>query len=160
MTGLYPDAPHAADVPFTDSARQLLAGAGAEANRLGHEFIGTEHVVLAMTQDAEALVLLRQLGLDGERVRTSIEAIVRTARAALPPGAERPYTSRTRKAFGLAAESAGTHGSAAVGTEHLLVGLLRERLNIGAQVLQQQGLSVERAGAAVQRPGESDGTER
>jgi ATP-dependent Clp protease ATP-binding subunit ClpC len=160
MTGLYPDAPKAADVPFTDSARQLLAGAGAEAERLGHEFIGTEHVALAMTQDAEALALLRQLGVDGERARTAIEGIVRTGRAALPPGAERPYTSRTRQAFGLAAESARAHGSAAVGTGHLLVGLLRERKHIGAQVLQEQGLSAERAAAAMQRPGGSEDTER
>ena len=151
MTGLYPDAPRAADVPFTESGRQLLAGAQAEADRLGHEFVGTEHVVLAMTRNAEGLALMRRFGVDGDRVRASLEGIVKAGRASLPPDAERPYTSRTRHAFGLAVETAAAHGHAAVGSESLLVGLLRERQNIGAQVLEHYGLSAERAVAELRR---------
>ena len=90
MTGLYPEAPRATDVSFTAGARQLLAGARAEAERLRHEFVGTEHVVLAMTRDAGASALLRQFGLDAERVRASLDAIVGPGHATLPPGAERP----------------------------------------------------------------------
>ncbi len=154
MTGLYPGAPNATDVPFTDAGRLLLAGAQAAAGRLRHEYVGTEHVVLAMTQDANATALLTRCGLDGEQVRAALEAVVGTGRATLPPGTERPYTSRTRQAFGLALENAGAHGHDAVGIEHLLVGLLGERLNIGAQVLQQYGLSAEQAAAEVRHRGD------
>ena len=151
MTGLYPDAPRAADVPFTDAARQLLAGARAEAVRLQHEYVGTEHVVLAMAQDADALALLTRLGVDGDQVRASLGAVVTPGHATLPPDTERPFTSRTRQAFGLAADSAGADGKAAVGIEHILVGLLRERMNIGAQVLEHYGLSLDRATAEVRQ---------
>lgn len=150
MTDLYPDAPEVAHVRFTDVARQLLAEARAEADRLRHDYVGTEHVVLAMTQDEEATTLLARLGVDGDRVRGALDAVVRPGHATLPPAAERPYTSRTRQAIGLAAESADAEGSASVGIEHLIVGLLRERLNLGAQVLQQQGLTEERAMTAIQ----------
>ena len=164
MAGLYPDAPRAGDVPFTDAARELLAGARAEADRLRHEYIGTEHVVLAMTQFPEAEALLAHFGLDGAQVRSTLDAIVTPPRAALPSGlpssAERPYTSRTRQAFGFALESAAAHGHPAVGVEHIVVGLLRERENIGAQVLQEYGLSVDRAADAVRQRRDGGGTER
>ena len=151
MTGLYPDAPKAEDVPFSDAAGRLLAAARDEADRLGHEFIGTEHVVLALTRDAEGAALLPRLGADPASVRAKLEAVVGPGRATLPRGAERPYTSRTRQAFGLAAESAWAHGQARVGVEHLVVGLLREQMNVGAQVLQDHGLSIEQATAEAQR---------
>lgn len=154
MNGSHPDAPRASDVAFTDGARRLLAGARAEAERLRHEYVGTEHLVLAMTRDAGASALFRRFGLDGEAVRAALEAIVGPGRSTLPPGAERPHTSRTRQAFGLAAESAAACGHAAVDIEHLVVGLLGERANIGAQVLQHHGLSVEQAAAAARRSGE------
>jgi ATP-dependent Clp protease ATP-binding subunit ClpA len=100
-----------------------------------------------MTHDASGVALLQQCGVDVERVRGALDAIVRPGRATLPPGAERPYTSRTRQAIGYAAESAGVHGESMVGVAHLIVGLLRERLNLGAGVLQQHGLTAERAAA-------------
>jgi ATP-dependent Clp protease ATP-binding subunit ClpA len=150
MTGLYPDAPEAGDVPFSDAAGRLLAAARGESNRLGREYIGTEHVVLALTRDADGAALLSCLGVEPEPVRAAVEAIVKPAHSALLRGAERPYTSRTRQAFALA-ESARAQGQAGVGAEHLVVGLLRERMNLGALVLQEHGLSVERATAEAQR---------
>jgi ATP-dependent Clp protease ATP-binding subunit ClpC len=149
MSGLYPSAPNAADVPFTDAARRLLAGAGAEADRLQHEYVGTEHVVFAMTRDAGAASLLTRLGVDATQVRATLETAVKPGNATRTRGGERPYTSRTRQAFALAAESAGAAGHVAVGVEHLVVGLLREQMNIGAQVLQHYGLSAERVAAEV-----------
>jgi ATP-dependent Clp protease ATP-binding subunit ClpC len=153
MSGLYPDAPEAGDVPFSDAAGRLLAAARGESDRLGHEYIGTEHVVLALTRDADGAALLPRLGVEPEPVRAALEEIVKTGHGALPRGAERPYTSRTQQAFALAAESARAQGQARVGVEHLVVGLLLERMNLGALVLQEHGLSVERATAEAQRRG-------
>jgi ATP-dependent Clp protease ATP-binding subunit ClpC len=157
MPGLYPDAPDAAGVPFTDDARRLLADARAESDRLRHEFVGTEHVVLALTRGSVGTALLARFGVDPEQVRASLDGILTPGHAALPPGAERPYTSRTRQSFGLAAASAEAHGHAGVGVAHVVLGLLRERMNLGAQVLQQHGLSQEHAAAAVERHGREDG---
>ena len=151
MSGLYPDAPRAEDVPFSDAAGRLLAGASDEADRLGHAYIGTEHVVLALTRDADGAALLPRLGAEPESVRATLESLVGTGTGAPPHAAKRPYTSRTRQALGLAAESARAHGQTRVGIEHLVVGLLRERMSIGAQVLQQHGLSVQQAIAEAQR---------
>ena len=155
MPGLYPDAPDVAHVAFTNHARQLLDDARTEAERLGHEYIGTEHVVLALTRDADGANVLTRFGVDRERVRTTIEGIVQSGKAPLPRAATRPYTSRTRQAVGLAVECAETAGRTAVDVEHLVVGLLREQMNVGAQVLQDHGLTVERAESAV-RHGDSE----
>jgi ATP-dependent Clp protease ATP-binding subunit ClpC len=155
MSGLYPDAPEARDVPFSDAAGRLLAAARGEADRLGHEYVGTEHVVLALTRDADGASLLPRLGVEPERVRAALEAIVGPAHGAPPRGAEVRYTSRTRQAFALAAERAQAQGRARVGVEHLVVGLLGERMSIGAQVLQEHGLSVEQATAEAQRRGDA-----
>lgn len=92
MAGLYPDAPNAADVPLTEATLPLLAAAGREAYRLHHEYIGTEHVVLGMTHDANATALLSRFGLDASQVRASLDAIVKPGRATLPLEARRPYT--------------------------------------------------------------------
>ena len=153
MTGLYPNAPEAKDVPFSDAADRLLAAARSEADRLGHEYIGTEHLVLALTRDADGAALLPRLGAEPASVRAMLETAVKPGHGVSPHGAERPYTSRTRQAFGLAAESARAQGQARVGVEHLVVGLLREQMSIGAQVLQEHGLSVEQATSEAQRRG-------
>jgi len=153
---LYPNAPEVAGVAFTDHARQLLAAAQMEAERLRHEYIGTEHVVLALTRDGDGATVLTRLGLDREQVRASLEGIVTSGQATLPRAAERPYTSRTRQAVSLAVECAETAGRKAVGVEHLVVGLLRERLNLGAQVLQEHGLTVEQAETVVRQHGDGE----
>jgi ATP-dependent Clp protease ATP-binding subunit ClpC len=151
MSGLFPGAPKAADIPFTDAARRLLAGAEAEADRLRHEYVGAEHVVFAMTREVDAASLLTRLGVDAMQVRATLETAVTPGHATLAPGTGRPYTSRTRQAFGLAAESASAAGHTAVGVEHVVLGLMREQMNIGAQVLQHHGLSAERVAAEVPR---------
>ena len=155
MAGLYPDAPNAADVPFTEPTLQLLAAARAEAYRLHHEYIGTEHVALGMTHDVNATALLSRFGLDALEVRASLDAIVKPGRAMLPLEAQRPYTSRTLQSFGFAVANARAHGHNAVGIEHLVIGLLTERLNLGASVLQKHGLSLEQVAAEVQQRGEN-----
>jgi ATP-dependent Clp protease ATP-binding subunit ClpC len=159
MIGPRPEARDADDLPFTEAARRLLSSARAESDRLRHEYIGTEHVVLALAQDADTNAVLTRLGVDREQVRASLDSIVRPGQATLPHGAERPYTSKTQQAFAFAAECARSHGHTGVGVEHLVLGLLRQRVNLGAGVLQQHGLTVEQAAAEVEKGGGGESTE-
>jgi ATP-dependent Clp protease ATP-binding subunit ClpC len=127
-----------------------------EADRLGHEYIGTEHVVLALTQDPQAVSLLTRLGVDGGAVRARIESVVSTWRRDGASKVDRPYTTRTRQSLGIAAHLAQKAGQDAVSLEQLIVGLLSERLNIGAQVLQEHGLTLDAAVAEEQRSRNDD----
>lgn len=158
MAGLYPGAPEASAIPFTASVTRLLTDALAESDRLGHEYVATEHVVLALARETESTGILSRLGIDSAKVRESLESIVKPGPAPLAIGAARPHTSRTRQAFALAAECAHANGHAGVGVEHLIYGLLREELNIGGQVLQLHGLTIEKAAAHVQQSGEAEGS--
>jgi ATP-dependent Clp protease ATP-binding subunit ClpC len=145
-------------LPFTAAARRLLAGAQGEAAGLRHEYVGTEHVLLALARDAAAAALLARLGVDPAAVRATLLSAVRPGAAALPPEAERPYTSRTQRTFALAADCARTLGQVSVGVEHLLIGVAREETGIGAQVLQHHGLTADRVAAAAQGRGAAGGT--
>jgi ATP-dependent Clp protease ATP-binding subunit ClpC len=133
------------ELQFTGDALRLLADARGESDRLRHEYVGTEHLVLALTRQAEggASAVLGRLGVDRDRVRESIAATIGTGRSEHAPGAELPFTSRTRTALALATESARELGQASVGAEHVLLGLMREGLNIGAQILHEHGLTVD-----------------
>jgi ATP-dependent Clp protease ATP-binding subunit ClpC len=139
--------------PFNDGARRLLEAARDESDRLRHEYVGTEHVLLGMTATADGGALLARLGVEPARVRESIASIIQPGSGDAPSSVEqavavrveRPYTSRTRDALVHAAECAHALGHEEIGIEHLLVGLLRERKNIGAQVLHQLGVTEERA---------------
>jgi ATP-dependent Clp protease ATP-binding subunit ClpC len=135
------------DPPFTDDALRLLGEARAQAERLRHEYIGTEHVVLALADRSQGVVAetFQRRGVDRTRVFTTIDGIVKSGKEAMPPGYERPFTTRTKNAFALAADSARSFGETRVGAEHILLGLLGERKNIGAQVLADQGLTAELA---------------
>ena len=130
-------------MPFTEAAHQVLALAGDEAQRLCHEYIGTEHLVLALTHQTRGTLgtALRTLRLDGERVRAMIETTVRPGTGAAAHGRPLPYTSRTQRVLGLAKDSAQALGEGEVGAEHPLVGVLREAKGIGGQVLLHHGLS-------------------
>lgn len=145
----YGNSPGAEDFPFTDAARRLLTAARSESDRLRHDYVGTEHVVLAMTGQSDDTALLARLGLDGEQVRRLVEETVIPGKHAPPPDVTLPYTSRTKKTFFLAAESARTAGHAHVGPEHILLGLFLEGQNVGAEILRQCGLSIGHASAQV-----------
>ena len=134
-----------AELPLTQDVRQLIADARQESIRLDHEYIGTEHLVLALSHQADATGTFPALAIDPERVDATLSGIIERGQMSLDPSLERPFTSRTKHAFALAAETAHELGHADVGVPHVLVGLLRERLNIGAQVLADQGLTAERA---------------
>lgn len=130
---------------MSEAALRVVAGANDEAARLRHQYIGTEHVMLALcAQDADGSPL-RALAVDPQRASTMIREIIRLGNDAPVPGSVRPLTSRTKTALELAAESARRMGESHVGVAHVLVGLMRERMNIAAQILAQQGLTAERA---------------
>lgn len=143
----------AGGLPFTDAARRLLADARAESDHFKHEYIGTEHLALALVhQSGDAASLLR-LGVDWKQVHAVVAEIIAPGQSAPVPGKERPFTSRTKHAFALAGASARALGHAGVGLEHLLLGLMRERMCIAAQALAQHGLTEEGALEQVQRSG-------
>ena len=152
MTDMRTDA-DVGNLPLTDAARRLLSDARRASDRLQHEYIGTEHVVLALAEQPDEAAILPRLGVDREGVRSQITSTVVPGRASAPPELPRPYPSRTQKTFSFAAESALALGHARVDVEHLVVGLMRERVGIGAQALAQHGLTLERAVEHARRSG-------
>lgn len=148
---------------FTDKVRHILSLARDEAMRLHHPYIGTEHLLLGLTGDETSLAatVLEQLGIDMERVRDTLEQAVPPGKPTAKIGPDLPYTSRAKKVLELAMAEAHEMNWAYVGTEHLLVGLLREEKGIGAQVLISAGLTVALARAEIARilSAPSDGVE-
>ncbi|HJU73173.1 MAG TPA: Clp protease N-terminal domain-containing protein [Gemmatimonadaceae bacterium] len=136
---------------FSEGCRRALLNARAEARRLRHDYVGTEHILLALMDgpDDDAVQLVADLGLVPKRMRKDVEALVREPRSAPARGAELPYTSRAKKSLELAMGEAHDLAAAAVGTGHLLLGLIREEKGIAAQVLQQHGVDYITARAAV-----------
>jgi ATP-dependent Clp protease ATP-binding subunit ClpC len=134
-----------ADVPLSVAVLQLIADAKNESAQLQHEYVGTEHLVLALSRQTGDAAPLPALAVDSQRVHALISKIIQRGTVALRPDLERPLTSRTMSALSFAAESARELGHTHTGVAHRLVGLMRERMNIGAQVLAEEGLTMERA---------------
>ncbi|MDF1506208.1 Clp protease N-terminal domain-containing protein [Roseisolibacter sp. H3M3-2] len=143
----------APDHRLTADADALLRDAGAEADRLRHEYLGTEHLTLALVgrPDGVAGAVLRDVADGAPGVRDTLATVLAPGRDTRAPGAERPFTSRTLEALRLAAAHARALGRDAVGPEHVLLGILAERHNIGAQALAHHGVTLEAALAAVRR---------
>ena len=139
-------------LPFSEAAVRLLEEARGESARLRHGFIGTEHIVLALTNpESAAPTVLTRLGIDRAHVRNTLNAMITPGAVELPPESEQPYTSRTTKAFSFAEACASAFGHPQIGPEHLLVGVMRERLSPGAQVLYHHGLTSDRVWEAIER---------
>jgi len=133
------------DLPLSADVIRLITVANDESRRREHEFIGAEHLLLAMTEPNNWSPSLLALAVEPERIHTLIDDTIRRGDRALPADLERPFTSRTKEAFSLAAAAAHELGHSHIGVPHLLVGLMREQKNIGAQVLADSGLTAERA---------------
>ncbi|HXP60614.1 MAG TPA: Clp protease N-terminal domain-containing protein, partial [Dongiaceae bacterium] len=126
------------------NARQSLELAREEARRLGHDFIGTEHVLLGILESATGSLaaVLQNRGLDREALRREIERLV----APLPPRANPtalPFTPRARRAPRLAGSEAKRLKRPVIGAEHLLLGLLREGSGVAAQALKNLGFRLQ-----------------
>ena len=138
---------------FTDRVRKVLQMAREEAARLHHEYVGTEHILLGLIREGEgvAAAVLTNLGVDLEDIQLKIEETVKKGKAAAATGPELPYTSRAKKVLELAMMEARELNHSYVGTEHLLLGLLREEKGIAAQVLTDAGVTLEQARAETLR---------
>ena len=130
---------------FTPRAQQVLALGRKEADRLNHNFLGTEHVLLGLIKLGQgvAVNVLGRLGLDLETVRAEVEKQVGTGPEQTTVG-NIPYTPRVKKVIALAQQEAKQLNHTYVGTEHLLLGLLREGDGVAAKVLQALGVDIER----------------
>ncbi len=131
---------------FTDRVRKVLAMAREEAIRLQHDYVGTEHILLGLIREGEgvAAAVLGNLSVDLEQVQQQVEEAVRRGKATIALG-ELPYTSRAKKVLEFAMAEARELNHSYVGTEHLLLGLLREEKGIAADVLGKLGVTLEEA---------------
>ncbi len=138
---------------FTDRVRKVLQMAREEAARLHHEYVGTEHILLGLIREGEgvAAAVLTNLSVDLDEIQQKIEETVKKGKAPAPEGPDLPYTSRAKKVLELAMSEARELNHSYVGTEHLLLGLLREEKGIAAQVLGDAGISLEQARAETLR---------
>ena len=139
---------------FTDRVRKVLQMAREEAARLHHEYVGTEHILLGLIREGEgvAAAVLTNLNVDLDDIQQKIEETVKKGKAPAAAGPpDLPYTSRAKKVLELAMSEARELNHSYVGTEHLLLGLLREEKGIAAQVLTDADVSLEQARAETLR---------
>jgi ATP-dependent Clp protease ATP-binding subunit ClpC len=129
---------------FTDRARKVMGLAKAEAQRLNHEYIGTEHILLGLVQEGSGVAanVLKQMNIDLKRIRNEIEKIVKGSPTMVTQG-NLPFTPRAKKVLELAVEEASNLGHNYIGTEHLLLGLIKENEGIAARVLLNLGVKLE-----------------
>jgi ATP-dependent Clp protease ATP-binding subunit ClpC len=129
---------------FTDRARRVVVLAQEEARLLDHGYIGTEHLLLGLTDEGEGVAAkaLESLGISLAAVRQQVEAI--TGRGQQAPSGHIPFTSRAKKVLDLSLREAAQMGQHYIGTEHILLGLVREGDGVAAQVLVRLGVDLNR----------------
>ena len=130
---------------FTERARKALQLAQEEAQRLNHDYMGTEHILLGLAQPGNGLAaqVLTSLGVELPELRSAVEAIVGKGDHVVMR--EIGLTPRAKRVIGLAADEARRLNHPYIGTEHLLLGLLREGEGVGAGVLQRLGVPLDQA---------------
>jgi len=129
---------------FTDRARKVMALANQEAQRFNHEYIGTEHILLGLVKEGSGVGanVLKNLEVDLRKVRLEVEKLVKSGPETVTMG-KLPQTPRAKKVIEYAIEEARNLNHNYVGTEHLLLGLLREQDGVAAQVLMNLNLRLE-----------------
>jgi ATP-dependent Clp protease ATP-binding subunit ClpC len=135
---------------FTDRARKVMALANQEAQRFNHEYVGTEHILLGLVKEGQGVAanVLHNLQVDLKKIRLEVEKIVKSGPNMVTMG-KLPQTPRAKKVIEFAIEEARNLGHNYVGTEHLLLGLLREHDGVAAQVLMNLGLKLDDVRAEV-----------
>ncbi len=129
---------------FTDRARKVMQLANQEAQRFNHEYIGTEHILLGLIKEGSGVAanVLRNLDIDLRKIRLEVEKLVQSGPDMVTMG-KLPHTPRAKKVLEYAVEEARNLNHNYVGTEHLLLGLLREQEGVAAQVLMNLGVRLE-----------------
>jgi len=129
---------------FSDRARRVVVLAQEEARMLNHNYIGTEHILLGLIQEGEGVAAkaLESLGISLEAVREQVEEII--GRGSSPPSGHIPFTPRAKKVLELSLREALQLGHNYIGTEHILLGLIREGEGVAAQVLMKLGADLDR----------------
>src|SRR6202048_3973124 len=136
---------------FTERARKVLTLAQEEATRFNHNYIGTEHLLLGLVREGEGVAakVLSNLGVELNRVRSAVEFII--GRGDRPTGGEIGLTPRAKKVIELAVDEARRLGHHYIGTEHLLLGLVREGHGIAAGVLESLNIQLDAVRAEAMR---------
>ena len=129
---------------FTDRARKVMQLANQEAQRFNHEYIGTEHILLGLVKEGSGVAanVLKNLDVDLRKIRLEVEKLVQSGPEMVTMG-KLPQTPRTKKVIEYSMEEARNLNHNYVGTEHVLLGLLREQEGVAAQVLMNLGLKLE-----------------
>ena len=129
---------------FTDRARKVMQLANQEAQRFNHEYIGTEHILLGLVKEGSGVAanVLKNLDVDLRKIRIEVEKIVQAGPDMVTMG-KLPHTPRAKKVIEYAVEEARNLNHNYVGTEHLLLGLLREQEGVAAQVLMNLNLKLD-----------------
>ena len=129
---------------FTDRARKVMQLANQEAQRFNHEYIGTEHVLLGLIKEGSGVAanVLKNLDIDLRKIRMEVEKLVQSGPDMVTMG-KLPQTPRAKKVIEYSMEEARNLNHNYVGTEHILLGLLREQEGVAAQVLMNLGLKLE-----------------
>src|SRR6266542_5159080 len=120
---------------YTDRAREVMQLANQEAQRFNHEYIGTEHILLGLVKEGSGVAAnaLNNLGIELRKIRQEIEKIVQPGPETINLG-KVPQTPRAKKVIDFALEEPRNFNHVYVGTEHLLLGLLREQEGVAAQI--------------------------
>jgi ATP-dependent Clp protease ATP-binding subunit ClpC len=129
---------------FTDRAKKVMNLARQEAQRFNHEYLGTEHILLGLVQEGSGVAanVLRNMSIDLSKIRSEVEKLVKTGPSMVTMG-QLPFTPRAKKVLELSMEEAGNLGHNYIGTEHLLLGLIKENEGIAAKVLTNLGVKLE-----------------
>jgi Clp amino terminal domain, pathogenicity island component len=129
---------------FTDRARRVVVLAQDEARMLNHDYIGTEHILLGLIHEGEGVAAkaLESLGISLDAVRQQVEQVI--GRGQQAPSGHIPFTPRAKKVLGLSRREALQLGHDYIGTEHILLGLIREGDGVAAQVLVKLGADLNR----------------
>ena len=130
---------------FSQRARRVVVLAQEEARLLNHNYIGTEHILLGLIREGEGVAAkaLESLGISLETVRQQVEKMI--GRGQQPPSGHVPFTPRAKKVLELSLREAQALGHNYIGTEHILLGLIREGGGVAAQVLVKPGADLNRA---------------
>jgi ATP-dependent Clp protease ATP-binding subunit ClpC len=130
---------------FTERARKVIMLAKEEARKFNHDYIGTEHILLGLLREGEgvAAAVLQSLGLNLDMIRQEVEKLVQPGSGTIVSG-DIPFTPKSKKVIEFAMEEARSLGHNYIGTEHLLLGLIRETEGMASRVLINVGLNLEK----------------